>query len=37
MVWISARALSPYADPVAQAEFKKNFVQEVAATLPPDI
>ncbi|MBH1979450.1 MAG: winged helix-turn-helix domain-containing protein [Comamonadaceae bacterium] len=24
MVWISARALSPYADPVAQAEFKKK-------------
>ena len=24
MVWISARAVSPYADPVAQAEFKKK-------------
>ena len=24
MVWISARALSPYADPVAQTEFKKK-------------
>ena len=35
LVWISARALKPCADPVAQAEFKKNFIQEVAATLPP--
>ncbi len=24
LVWISARAVSPYADPVAQAEFKKK-------------
>jgi len=24
MVWVSARALSPYADPVAQTEFKKK-------------
>ena len=24
LVWISARALKPYADPVAQAEFKKK-------------
>ena len=24
MVWISARAVSPYADPVAQTEFKKK-------------
>ena len=37
MVWISARAVSPYADPVAQAEFKKNFAQEVETTLPQGI
>ena len=24
LVWMSARAVSPYADPVAQAEFKKK-------------
>ena len=37
LVWISAGAVSPYAAPVAQAEFKKNFVQEVAAALPPGV
>ena len=34
MVWISARAISPYADPVAQAEFKKNVPQERAGRSP---
>jgi transposase len=28
MVWISARAVSPCADPVAQAEFKKTFLHK---------
>ena len=35
MAWISARAISPYADPVAQAEFKKTFSQNVLAAVPP--
>ena len=37
MVWISARSVSPNADPAKQAEFKKNFAQEVQAALPPDV
>ena len=37
MVWISARAVSPNANPARQAEFKKNFAQEVQAVLPPDV
>ena len=34
LVWISALAVSPYADPVAQTEIKKNFAPkspEIAA------
>jgi hypothetical protein len=37
MVWISARSVSPNANPARQAEFKKNFDREVQAVLPPEI
>ena len=37
MVWISTRSVSMNADPDKQAEFKRNLLQEVQATLPPDV
>ena len=37
MAWISARSVSPYANPARQAEFKKNLSQEVQAVLPPEV
>lgn len=36
MSWISVRSVSPHADPLKQAEFKK-IVQQVKAILPRDI
>jgi len=37
MVWISARSVSPNANPARQAEFKKNLAQEVQAVLPSEV
>ena len=37
MAWISVRSVSPNADALKQAEFKKNLVQEIQAVLPPDV
>ena len=34
LVWMSARALKPYADPVAQAEFKKTSLPKSCKRCP---
>ncbi|MFL6716806.1 MAG: hypothetical protein ACJ8G3_10655 [Burkholderiaceae bacterium] len=37
MVWISAGSVSPNVNPAMQADFRKNFVWEAQAVLPPEV